>query len=312
MKKILIGVIALTALGLTACGGGTTPPTPETPVVTPSFTLSDQAVTVVNNGAAVATGINVTRTGGNTEALNFTVTGMPAGLGVVFDKSPISGSEALAGLKVSAVNVPAGEYKLTVTGRSQTVTATARLTVTVTGGSTSPTPVPTPVADVTYVSAAANSTSISVIWSSVTGATGYKLDRKTESGTYSEITTSTTTSYTDTNVTSGTRYIYRVRTVTPNGISAGKEAPIVTFTGTPGGGGTTCCKICRNSKPCGDTCISYDKTCHTPGGCACSGRSIMFVKIKDCPVVTVNALGEEVKIGTVESWLKDRTLLGTK
>jgi hypothetical protein len=33
-----------------------------------------------------------------------------------------------------------------------------------------------------------------------------------------------------------------------------------------------CCKVCRgNVKPCGDTCIRAEYTCHTTGGCACSG-----------------------------------------
>jgi len=32
-----------------------------------------------------------------------------------------------------------------------------------------------------------------------------------------------------------------------------------------------CCKVCRTSKPCGDSCISRDKTCHKGPGCACSG-----------------------------------------
>jgi hypothetical protein len=32
----------------------------------------------------------------------------------------------------------------------------------------------------------------------------------------------------------------------------------------------SCCKECTHkSKPCGDTCISRDKSCHTDGGCAC-------------------------------------------
>lgn len=36
----------------------------------------------------------------------------------------------------------------------------------------------------------------------------------------------------------------------------------------PSGG---CCKHCTpgKSKPCGDSCISVDKTCHQPPGCAC-------------------------------------------
>jgi hypothetical protein len=32
-----------------------------------------------------------------------------------------------------------------------------------------------------------------------------------------------------------------------------------------------CCKICRQGKACGDTCISRDKVCHVGPGCACDG-----------------------------------------
>ena len=30
-----------------------------------------------------------------------------------------------------------------------------------------------------------------------------------------------------------------------------------------------CCKVCTKGKPCGDTCIPQDKTCHVGPGCAC-------------------------------------------
>lgn len=30
-----------------------------------------------------------------------------------------------------------------------------------------------------------------------------------------------------------------------------------------------CCKHCTTGKPCGDSCISDDKECHVPNGCAC-------------------------------------------
>lgn len=32
-----------------------------------------------------------------------------------------------------------------------------------------------------------------------------------------------------------------------------------------------CCKVCRQGKACGDTCISRDKQCHVGPGCACDG-----------------------------------------
>lgn len=31
-----------------------------------------------------------------------------------------------------------------------------------------------------------------------------------------------------------------------------------------------CCKVCSKGKACGDTCISRDKECHKPPGCACN------------------------------------------
>ncbi len=33
----------------------------------------------------------------------------------------------------------------------------------------------------------------------------------------------------------------------------------------------SCCRVCTDSQACGDSCISWDKTCHQPPGCACQG-----------------------------------------
>ena len=32
-----------------------------------------------------------------------------------------------------------------------------------------------------------------------------------------------------------------------------------------------CCRRCTTGKPCGDSCIAADRTCHQPPGCACYG-----------------------------------------
>ena len=32
-----------------------------------------------------------------------------------------------------------------------------------------------------------------------------------------------------------------------------------------------CCKVCREGKACGDSCIARDRDCHKPPGCACDG-----------------------------------------
>lgn len=38
---------------------------------------------------------------------------------------------------------------------------------------------------------------------------------------------------------------------------------------TPKTQGVSCCKECRNSTPCGNSCIPYGRQCHQPTGCAC-------------------------------------------
>lgn len=33
----------------------------------------------------------------------------------------------------------------------------------------------------------------------------------------------------------------------------------------------SCCRICRRGYACGNSCISRDRRCHQPTGCACNG-----------------------------------------
>lgn len=37
---------------------------------------------------------------------------------------------------------------------------------------------------------------------------------------------------------------------------------------------SNCCKVCTDSKPCGDSCIARNQTCSIGGGCACSGATV--------------------------------------
>jgi endonuclease YncB( thermonuclease family) len=38
-----------------------------------------------------------------------------------------------------------------------------------------------------------------------------------------------------------------------------------------GASGTACCKVCRNGKVCGNSCIPWSQSCHREPGCACQG-----------------------------------------
>lgn len=33
--------------------------------------------------------------------------------------------------------------------------------------------------------------------------------------------------------------------------------------------GSSCCRVCQAGKPCGDSCISRDRSCNVSSGCAC-------------------------------------------
>jgi competence protein ComEC len=49
------------------------------------------------------------------------------------------------------------------------------------------------------------------------------------------------------------------------GCSSGTNNPVT-------GPDPTCCKVCKTSQPCGDTCIAATATCTKPKGCACAGN----------------------------------------
>ena len=38
-----------------------------------------------------------------------------------------------------------------------------------------------------------------------------------------------------------------------------------------GPGSSSCCKVCKDGKACGDSCIAKTATCNQPSGCACNG-----------------------------------------
>jgi hypothetical protein len=163
---------------------------------------------------------------------------------------------------------------------------------------TTPTALP---ADPTTLSISSSASAVVLlVWPAVSGATEYVVDRKT-TGVYTTITTTTQTSYSDYSPSFSTTYTYRVQAKNSAGTSSGIERNVTT-PATGGGGGGGCCKVCTTGKPCGDTCIAASKTCHTPGGCACSkSNAIVFMeKLKGCapmiPLFTVDEQGMEHQI----------------
>jgi hypothetical protein len=52
------------------------------------------------------------------------------------------------------------------------------------------------------------------------------------------------------------------------------SAPLVTacdVSPTDTGSGSGCCRVCKEGKACGDSCIAKNRTCTKGSGCACNG-----------------------------------------
>ncbi len=136
------------------------------------------------------------------------------------------------------------------------------------GGSTSKPNTPT------GVKATAGSSSISVTWNSVSGATSYNIYRSTSaSGSYSYQTSVYSTSYTDYNVNAGTTYYYKVSAENSAGESSMSSYASAKIASSGGGdnpgGGTTNYEPCppTNVKCSGSTKISISWNAATGSGC---------------------------------------------
>ncbi|MGZ4032051.1 MAG: transglycosylase domain-containing protein [Tumebacillaceae bacterium] len=62
--------------------------------------------------------------------------------------------------------------------------------------------------------------SLEISWSSVNGATGYKVERSTDASNWSEVSTANGTSFTDTGLTTGQRYFYRIKAIGQNEVTS--------------------------------------------------------------------------------------------
>lgn len=89
------------------------------------------------------------------------------------------------------------------------------------GGSSEPPPTTNPPAAPTALSAVAGKRKITLSWSdNSTNETGFKIERSTDGVNFTQIATSTSATYTNSNLTTGVTYHYRVRAYNSAGDSA--------------------------------------------------------------------------------------------
>ena len=77
------------------------------------------------------------------------------------------------------------------------------------------------------VATAASTTSIAITWTAVSGATSYRLFRRSAGGTFTQIAAPAAPAYTDT-VPAATAHLYRVRAVNATGLSADSNTDLAT------------------------------------------------------------------------------------
>jgi fibronectin type 3 domain-containing protein len=85
-----------------------------------------------------------------------------------------------------------------------------------------------PAAPTSFIATANSSSTISLSWNAATGATGYKLERKTGTAAFAQIATPTSTTYNDTGLNASTAYSYRLVANNANGDSAAVESSATT------------------------------------------------------------------------------------
>ena len=84
-----------------------------------------------------------------------------------------------------------------------------------------------PPAPFDLVASATSATSVSITWSAVSGATAYRLFRRSAGGGFTQIATPATPAFTDT-VTANSAHLYRVRAVSATGVSGDSDTELAT------------------------------------------------------------------------------------
>src|SRR5499426_1490487 len=125
---------------VTGVGGGMTHSIPISltvnPLAPPDFTISaNPASLTINPGSSGMSTITITRTGGFTGSVAFSVSGLPAGVTPIFNPPSTTGNSSVLTIPIPS-GTPSGSSTVTITGTGGGLTRNTTIALTVTGGGT--------------------------------------------------------------------------------------------------------------------------------------------------------------------------------
>lgn len=174
---------------------------------------------------------------------------------------------------------------------STTTTPTPAPTGSTSSGTTDPTKPYPPVSPTNLAASSASSTSIKLTWSDNTNRElGYKIERSTDGSTWSQIATTgaSIATYTNTGLTSGKKYYYRVRAYNEYGNSSYTNTASATTGSSTNTGGST------GGTTSGGTIIPHDANASSPNAVI----SMLAGSANAGIPITVNAMSSSLGSGT--------------
>ncbi|CAN5579268.1 hypothetical protein BH10PLA1_BH10PLA1_07570 [soil metagenome] len=130
--------------------------------------------------------------------------------------------------KLNRVAAPSRQSRVMIEAIEPRVYFSTTVATTTTTSATVMSAVAVPAKPTGLIATAMSTSQISMRWNTVSGATGYTLERSLDGTTFSHVTNLTATTYTNSGLTANTKYIYRVKAYNAGGASIASNTSTAT------------------------------------------------------------------------------------